>query len=67
MMNEKNQTAKPTRVKIKDIVLIVLMVSSTLVVGLKESITLPIKNTKEGMPVPVMHAATHPVYIKSLS
>ena len=41
--------------------------SSTLVVGLKESMTLPIKNTNDGMPQPVTIAENHPMYIKSIS
>ncbi len=64
---ENNQTANPTRVKINDILLMVSTVSSGLVDGEKESITSPIRNTKEGIPHPVMQAESHPKYASSLS
>jgi hypothetical protein len=64
---ENNQNANPTRVKIKDILLMVSTVSSGLVEGEKESITSPIRKTKEGIPHPVMQAETHPKYASSLS
>lgn len=64
---ENNQTANPTRVKIKDILLIVATVSSGLVEGEKESMTSPMRKTKEGIPHPVMQAESHPKYASSLS
>lgn len=67
MIRDVHQIAIPTRVKMSDIVLIVAIVSSTLVVGLKESITFPIRNTNDGMPKPVMEAHSHPMYINVLS
>ena len=59
--------AIPTQVKINDIWFMTPIVSAGVLVGLKESITFPIRNTNEGMPVPVIHADAHPTIIKTLS
>lgn len=67
MMSDVIHTAIPTQVKINDIVLMVSIVSSTVVVGLNESITLPMRNTNDGIPQPVIQAAIHPKYIYTLS
>ena len=61
------QMAIPTHENIRDILLIVSTVSSGLVVGLNESMTSPMRNTKEGIPNPVMLAESQPKYIRSLS
>jgi hypothetical protein len=67
MIKDVIQIPTPTQEKIRDIRLMVLSVLSTLLVGLKESMTSPIKNTNEGMPVPVIAALIQPTYIRSLS
>jgi hypothetical protein len=67
-MYEVIQTPRPIMVNRKDMKLIVFSMSSGLDLdGSKESITLPIKNTNDGIPQPATAADTHPIIIRVLS
>ena len=62
------QTPIPTIVNSNDIKLIVSSISSLVaLLGSNESITSPIRKTKEGMPHPATTADIHPKYNRVLS
>ena len=67
MTKAKIQTTTPVRAWIKHIVLVVAIVLFRLLVGPNESMMPPMRNTKDGIPTPVITDAIQQVYISALS